>query len=135
MDPALHPQEPNRLVSGFTERVPGVLHTVVVAADGVTVAASDRIAPRHLEQLSAITSGLTSLACASARMFDGEAVTQALVTMELATLVIMAIDDGSSLAVLTTSTADLDLVAYEMTMLVEQAGSIFSPPPRAVRTA
>jgi predicted regulator of Ras-like GTPase activity (Roadblock/LC7/MglB family) len=135
VDPALHPQEPNRLVSGFTERVPGVLHTVVVAADGVTVAASDRIAPQNLEQLSAITSGLTSLACASARMFDGEAVTQALVTMELATLVIMAIDDGSSLAVLTTSTADLDLVAYEMTMLVEQAGSIFSPPARAVRTA
>jgi predicted regulator of Ras-like GTPase activity (Roadblock/LC7/MglB family) len=135
VDPALHPQEPNRLVSGFTERVPGVLHTVVVATDGVTVAASDRIAPQHLEQLSAITSGLTSLACASARMFDGEAVTQALVTMELATLVIMAIDDGSSLAVLTTSTADLDLVAYEMTMLVEQAGSIFSPPARAVRTA
>lgn len=135
MDPALHPQEPNRLVSRFTERVPGVLHTVVVAADGVTVAASDRIAPQHLEQLSAITSGLTSLACASARMFDGEAVTQALVTMELAALVVMAIDDGSSLAVLTTSTADLDLVAYEMTMLVEQAGSIFSPPARAVRTA
>ncbi len=135
MDPAHHPQELNRLVSAFTERVPGVLHTVVVAADGVTVAASDRIAPQHLDQLSAITSGLTSLAYASARMFDGEGVTQALVTMELATLVIMAIDDGSSLAVLTTSTADLDLVAYEMTMLVEQAGSIFSPPARAVRTA
>jgi predicted regulator of Ras-like GTPase activity (Roadblock/LC7/MglB family) len=135
VDPAHHPHELNRLVSGFTERVPGVLHTVVVAADGVTVAASDGIAPQHLDQLSAITSGLTSLACASARMFDGEAVTQALVTMELATLVIVAIDDGSSLAVLTTSTADLDLVAYEMTMLVEQAGSIFSPPARAVRTA
>jgi predicted regulator of Ras-like GTPase activity (Roadblock/LC7/MglB family) len=135
VDPVLQPQEPNRLVSSFTERVPGVLHTVVVAADGVTVAASDRIAPQHLEQLSAITSGLTSLACASARMFDGEAVTQALVTMELATLVIMAIDDGSSLAVLTTSTADLDLVAYEMTLLVDQAGSIFRPPARAVRTA
>jgi predicted regulator of Ras-like GTPase activity (Roadblock/LC7/MglB family) len=135
VDPALHPQELSQLVSGFTERVPGVLHTVVVAADGVPVAASDRIAPQHLEQLSAITSGLTSLACASARMFDGEAVTQALVTMELATLVVMAIDDGSSLAVLTTATADLDLVAYEMTMLVERAGGIFSPPIRAVRTA
>jgi predicted regulator of Ras-like GTPase activity (Roadblock/LC7/MglB family) len=135
VDPALHPQELSQFVSGFTERVPGVLHTVVVAADGVPVAASDRIAPEHLEQLSAITSGLTSLACASARMFDGEAVTQALVTMELATLVVMAIDDGSSLAVLTTATADLDLVAYEMTMLVERAGGIFSPPIRAVRTA
>jgi len=48
--------------------------------------------------------------------------------------VIMTIDDGSSLAVLTTAAADLDLVAYEMTMLVERAGSIFTPPARgAVR--
>jgi predicted regulator of Ras-like GTPase activity (Roadblock/LC7/MglB family) len=37
------------------------------------------------------------------------------------TLVIMAIDDAASLAVLTTA-ADLDLIAYEMTMLAEQAG-------------
>ena len=35
---------------------------------------------------------------------------------------------------LTTAAADLDLVAYEMTMLAEQAGSIFTPPARgAVR--
>jgi predicted regulator of Ras-like GTPase activity (Roadblock/LC7/MglB family) len=91
---------------------------------------SDRIQPDHLEQLSAITSGMISLACGAARIFDGGAVTQALVTMERATLVIMTIDDGSSLAVLTTAAADLDLVAYEMTMLVEQAGSIFTPPAR-----
>jgi hypothetical protein len=35
----------------------------------------------------------------------------------------MAIDDGSSLAVLTTAAADLDLVTYEMMMLAEQAGA------------
>jgi predicted regulator of Ras-like GTPase activity (Roadblock/LC7/MglB family) len=63
-------------------------------------------------------------------MFDDGTVTQALVTMARGTLVIMSIDGGSSLAVLTTATADLDMVAYEMTMLVEQAGSIFTPPPR-----
>jgi hypothetical protein len=50
--------------------------------------------------------------------------------MELATLVIMSVDGGSSLAVLTTAAADLDLVAYEMTMLIEQAGGIFAPPAR-----
>jgi predicted regulator of Ras-like GTPase activity (Roadblock/LC7/MglB family) len=47
--------------------------------------------------------------------------------MERGTLVIVAIDDGSSLAVLTTAAADLDLVAFEMTMLVEQAGGIITP--------
>ena len=124
MDPALHPQDLDRLITDFTERVPKVLHALVVSSDGVPVAVSDRIQPDHLEQLSAITSGLISLACSAARIFDGGAVTQALVIMERGTLVIMAIDDGSSLGVLTTAAADLDLVAYEMTMLVEQAAEV-----------
>jgi predicted regulator of Ras-like GTPase activity (Roadblock/LC7/MglB family) len=128
VDPALHPQDLDRLITDFTERVPKVLHALVVSSDGVPVAVSDRIEPDRLERLSAITSGLISLACGAGQMFDGGAVIQALVAMERGTLVIMAIDDGSSLAVLTTAAADLDLVAYEMTMLVEQAGSILTPP-------
>jgi predicted regulator of Ras-like GTPase activity (Roadblock/LC7/MglB family) len=127
VDPALHPQDLDRLITDFTERVPKVLHALVVSSDGVPVAVSDRIEPDRLERLSAITSGLISLACGAGQMFDGGAVIQALVAMERGTLVIMAIDDGSSLAVLTTAAADLDLVAYEMTMLVEQAGSILTP--------
>ncbi len=131
MDPALHPQDLDRLITDFTERVPGIMHALVVSSDGVPVAVSDRIQPDLLEKLSAITSGLISLANGAARIFDGGAVTQALVAMERGTIVIMAIDDGSSLAVLTTAAADLDQVAYEMTMLVEQAGSIFTPPARS----
>jgi len=130
VDPARHPQDLDRLVTGFTDRVPGVLHSLVVSSDGVPVAVSDRIPPDHLEKLSAIASGLISLADGAARVFEGGAVIQALVAMERGTLVIMAIDDGSSLTVLTTATSDLDLIAYEMTMLVEQAGSILSPPAR-----
>ena len=129
-DPAPDPQDPDRLLADFAERVPGVLRAAVVASDGVLVAVSDRTQPDQLEQLSAITAGLISLASAAARIFDGGAVTQALVTMARGTLVIMAIDQGSSLAVLATATADLDTVAYEMTMLVAEAGSILTPPAR-----
>jgi predicted regulator of Ras-like GTPase activity (Roadblock/LC7/MglB family) len=71
------------------------------------------------------------LAGGAARILDGDVVIQALVAMERGTLVIMAIDDASSLAVLIAAAADLDLVAYEMTMLVEQAGSTFTAPARA----
>jgi uncharacterized protein len=128
-DPALDPQDLDRVLTDFVERVPGVLRACVVASDGVLLAASDRTKPDQLEQLSALTAGLISLAGAAAGMFGGGAVTQALVTMARSTLVIIAIDQRSSLAVLTTtSTADLDTVAYEMTMLVEEAGSIFAPP-------
>jgi predicted regulator of Ras-like GTPase activity (Roadblock/LC7/MglB family) len=130
VDPVLHPQGLDQLITHFTERVPKVLHVLVVSSDGVPVAVSDRIQPDDLEMLSAITSGFIGLACGACRILDGGAVTQGLVAMERGTFVIMAIDDGSSIAVLTTAAADLDLVAYEMTMLVEQAGSIFAPPGR-----
>jgi uncharacterized protein len=129
-DPALDPQDPDRVLADFVERVPGVLRASVVAADGVLLATPDRARPDQLEQLSALTAGLISLAGAAARIFDCGAVTQALVTMARSTLVIIAIDQGSSLAVLTTATADLDTVAYEMTMLVGEAGGIFTPPAR-----
>jgi predicted regulator of Ras-like GTPase activity (Roadblock/LC7/MglB family) len=131
VDSSVRPQDLDGLITDFTARVPGVLHVLVVSSDGVPVAASDRIQPGQLEKLSAITSGLISLAGGAARILDGDAVIQALVAMERGTLVIMAIDDGSSLAVLIAAAADLDLVAYEMTMLAEQAGSISTPPARA----
>jgi uncharacterized protein len=127
---APHPQDLSRLITDFAGRFPGVLHAVVVAADGVPVAVSDRIEPGHLEQLAAITAGLSSLADAAARVSGEGDVTQALVTMERGTLVIMTIDDGSHLAVLTTAAADLELVAYEMTMLVDQAVGVWTPSAR-----
>ena len=130
MDTAPHAQDLNGLLTGFASRVPGVLHAVVVASDGVPVAASAGIQPGQLEQLSAITSGLISLARTAAGLSDDDAVSQALVTMKLAVLVLKSIDDGSALAVLTAAAADLDLVAYEMTVLADQAASIVALPAR-----
>jgi uncharacterized protein len=130
VDPARHPQDLDRLITDFTDRIAEVRHALVVSSDGVPVAASDRIPPDQLEKLAALTAGLISLAGGAARISGGGSVTQALVAMERGTLVIMAIDDGSSLTALTTATADLDLIAYEMIMLVELAGSILSPPAR-----
>lgn len=127
VDPAFHPKDLDRLITDFTERVPEVVRALAVSSDGVPLAASDQIQLDDLEKLSAITSGLIGLARGAVEVFDGGAFTQALVTMERGTLVIMAIDDGASLAVLTTAAADLDQVAYDMTILVERAGTIFTP--------
>jgi uncharacterized protein len=122
-------QDLSWLVTDFTERVPGVEHAAVVSSDGVPLAVSDGIPPGRLENLSAITSGLNSLA-RTAQILAGGAVTQTLVTMEQGVLVIVAISDGSSLAALATVDADLDLVAYEMTVLAEQAYGVLTPDPR-----
>jgi uncharacterized protein len=123
-------QNLSRLVTDFAERVSDVDHALVVSSDGVPMAVSEGVAPSHAEQLSAITPGLVSLASGVARVFDGGAVTQTLVTMGHGTLVIMSISDGSSLATLTTAEADLDLVAYEMTILAEAAGGVLTPRAR-----
>ena len=118
------------LVTDFAERVPDVDHALVVSSDGVPMAVSEGVAPGHAEQLSAITSGLVSLASGVARVFDAGAVTQTRVAMGQGTLVIMSIRDGSSLATLTRAEADLDLVAYEMSRLTEAAGGVLTPPAR-----
>jgi predicted regulator of Ras-like GTPase activity (Roadblock/LC7/MglB family) len=96
----------------------------------VPLAVSDGIPPGRLENLSAITSGLNSLASGTAHILAGGAVTQTLVTMEQGVLAIVAISDGSSLAALASVDADLDLVAYEMTVLGEQAYGVLTPDPR-----
>jgi uncharacterized protein len=129
-DPADDQQDLDRVLADFAGRVPDVLRAAVVTSDGVLAAVSDRTKPDDLEQLSAITAGLISLASTAAQIVDNGAVIQALVTMKRGTLVIMAIGHESSLAVLATATADLDMVAYEMTMLVEESGSLFIPPAR-----
>ena len=116
-------QDLNWLVTDFTTRVADVAHAVVVSADGVPLALSEHIPHQFAEQLAAIALGLTSMAMAgAARIFEAGQPTQALVEMERGLMFVMAISDGSSLAVLAAPDCDTDLVAYEMSLLVEAVG-------------
>lgn len=128
-------QDLSWLVTEFAERVPDVAHAAVMSSDGVPMAFSAGIPPERLEKLSAITSGLISLARGAAQIFEAGALTQTLISMERGILVISAISDGSGLAVLTSADADLDLIAYEMTMLAEQAGHVLTPARRTGKSA
>src|SRR5256885_439604 len=87
---------------------------------------SDRV-----DQLAAVTSGLTSLTQGAARVFEGGPVSQTVVEMERGLLLVMAISDGSSLAVLAAADCDMGLVAYEMALLVERVGSALTPEVRS----
>jgi hypothetical protein len=51
--------------------------------------------------------------------------------MEGGLMFVMAISDGSSLAVLAAPECDTDLVAYEMSLLVEAVGDVLTPATRA----
>ncbi len=124
-------QDLNWLVTEFTTRVTDVAHAIVVSADGVPLALSTGIPSEAVEQLAAITSGLTSLMQGAARVFEGGAATQAMVEMDNGLMFVKAISDGSSLAVLTAPECDTRQVSYEMTLLVEAVGELLTPAVRA----
>jgi uncharacterized protein len=123
-------QDLNWLVTDFTGRVADVAHAVVVSADGVPLALSKDIPTSFAGQLAAITAGLTSLMQGAARLFEAGQPTQALVEMEGGLMFVMAINDGSTLAVLAAPECDTDLVSYEMTLVVEAVGDILTPATR-----
>lgn len=123
-------QDLNWLVSDFATRVTDVAHAIVVTADGVPLALSQHIPEPYAEQLAAITSGLTSLMHGAARIMNGGQARQAMVEMVGGLMLIMAISDGSSLAVLASRECDTALVAYEMALLVEAVGEVLTPAAR-----
>jgi predicted regulator of Ras-like GTPase activity (Roadblock/LC7/MglB family) len=120
----------NWLVTAFTGRVPAVSHAAVVSSDGLPVAFSDGFLPGRVDQLAAVTSGLTSLVQGAARIFEGGPVAQTVVAMERGTLIVMSVSDGSALAALAAADCDMGLVAYEMALLAEQAGRVLTPEAR-----
>ena len=126
----VHRQDLDWLITDFTARVADVAHAVVVSADGVPLAVSEGIPPFFADQLAAITAGLVSLMQGAARIFAAGQPTQALVEMEGGLLLVKAISDGSSLAILASPDCDTDLVAYEMTRMVEAVGEVLTPAVR-----
>ncbi len=121
----------NWLVGNFVKATPGVAHAMVVSADGLPVALSERLDRPRADQLAAIASGLASLTQGAARCFDGGVVAQTVVEMDRGFLFVMSISDGSCLAVLAANTCNVGVVAYEMTVLAARAGDVLTPSLRA----
>ena len=117
----------NWLITAFTERVPGVVHAIVVSSDGLLIAISSGLPRDHADQLAAVTSGLMSVTTGAARIFDGDEVKQTVVEMGRGYFLVMAIRDGSMVATLAARDADIGVVGYEMAKLAKQAGAVLTP--------
>jgi uncharacterized protein len=121
----------NWLVGNFARATPGVAHAMVVSADGLPVAVSERMDRPRADQLAAIASGLASLTDGAARCFKGGLVKHTVVEMERGFLFVMSISDGSCLVCLAAPNCNAGVVAYEMTVLVARAGDVLTPSLRA----
>lgn len=110
------------LLDDLTERVEHIRHALVLSNDGLVTGASSGLAREDAEHLAAVSSGLHSLARGSGRHFNAGKARQTMVEFDDALLLVTAAGDGSCLCVLSAAEADVGLVAYEMTLLVNRVG-------------
>lgn len=123
-------QDLNWLVTNFVERVPDVAHAAIVSSDGLVLAVNAGFPEDRADQLAVVASGLNSLTLGAARVFDGGIVVQTMVEMDAGVMVIMTISTAACLAVLASPEGNMAIIAYEMTLLVERAGRMITPPTR-----
>jgi predicted regulator of Ras-like GTPase activity (Roadblock/LC7/MglB family) len=72
----------NWLIGNFAKTTAGGAHTMVVSADGLPIAVSDRLERARADQLAATASCLASLSQGGARCLDGGLVKHTVVEME-----------------------------------------------------
>ena len=123
------------LLDDLLGRLPGADRAIVLSADGLLIGRSSSLLRDDADHLSAVASGLQSLARGAGRHFDGGTVRQTIIEMDRAFLIVTAAGAGSCLAVLAEADADLGLLAYEMNMTVKRVGAYVSPKPRTAGTA
>ena len=119
------------LLDNFLDQVPGTAHAIVVSTDGLPLSASRGFPADQADRLAAIASGLASLAQGASLCFQAGDVRQMILEMEQGYLFVMAVGDGSCLAVLASASSDLGLIGYEMSLLVSRVGRALTPALRA----
>lgn len=127
-------QNTNWLLDDFVSRVPQIRHVVLLSGDGLAVGASSEQERADAERLAAIASGLHSLAKGISSQFNAGAVLQNMVELEQGFFFVVTAGNGSRLAVLSEMNADIGLIAYEMTRLVQRVSEHLDQPLRTAVT-
>jgi predicted regulator of Ras-like GTPase activity (Roadblock/LC7/MglB family) len=118
------------LLDNLVNKVERVQKAVILSTDGLAVASSRGLTREDGEHLSALASGLQSLAQGAGTQFSGGNVRQIIIEMEKAFLFVIAAGNGTCLAVLTSAEPNVGLIAYEMAMLVRRMGKHLAAEPR-----
>ena len=110
------------LLDDLVLRVANIRQAVFLSQDGLALGASRGLDREDSEHLAALAAGFQSLARGAGRHFAGGEVRQTIIEMTSGFLFVTAAGQGTCLAVLTGSEADVGLVAYEMAVLVQRTG-------------
>ncbi|WP_049576153.1 roadblock/LC7 domain-containing protein [Nonomuraea sp. SBT364] len=121
----------NWLLDDLVGRVKDAEHAIVLSSDGLLMASSAALQRTDGEHLSAVASGLQSLAKGVSEHVGGGPVKQTVVEWRSRFLVVTVAGERACLAVLCEQGADIGLVAYEMAMLVARVGQYLTSGARA----
>ncbi|HLU72191.1 MAG TPA: roadblock/LC7 domain-containing protein [Nonomuraea sp.] len=112
----------NWLLDDLVKRIGDVEHAIVLSSDGLLMASSAGLVRTDGEHLSAVASGLQSLARGVSDHVGGGPVKQTVVEWKSQFLIVTTAGERACLAVLCGPRADIGLVAYEMAMMVARVG-------------
>jgi predicted regulator of Ras-like GTPase activity (Roadblock/LC7/MglB family) len=115
------------LISEFTRTADGVTDAVAVSSDGLLMAASEGLTRDLADHLSAVVSGISSLAQNAAATHGFSGMKLVMIEMFGGFLMVGRIRDGSCLGVLAADGCDIGLIGYEMAVLADRAGDLLTP--------
>jgi predicted regulator of Ras-like GTPase activity (Roadblock/LC7/MglB family) len=121
------------LLRSLLDRVPHARSAVLLSADGLTTAVQG-LSPDDADHLSAIASGLFSMARSAAAKFGGsDGVRQVVAELDDTLLFVSSAGFGSALTVLADREADAGVLGYEMFQLVKSASPLLGITARSGR--
>lgn len=115
------------MLANFVEQTAGVQGAVAVSSDGLLMAMSASLDRAAAEPVAAIISGLTSLGQGAAGALGYEGLERIVVAMRRGILLVASVSDGSAIGVVARNGCDIGAVGYQMTLLVERAGTLLTP--------
>ena len=119
------------LLRSLLDRVPHARSAVLLSADGLTTAVQG-LSPDDADHLSAIASGLFSMARSAAAKFGGsDGVRQVVAELDDTLLFVSSAGFGSALTVLADRAADAGVLGYEMFQLVKSASPLLGVTARS----
>ncbi|WP_395294005.1 roadblock/LC7 domain-containing protein [Kitasatospora hibisci] len=113
--------------------LPGVLHAVIATGDGLVEGASDGLGRASAERVAAMTATLHAASRAFTTSFtdvEQPRLAQTVVESDLGFAIVVPAGENTSLAVFTTSEAQLGNVAYQMQVQVAALGRALASPAR-----
>ncbi|MFI9590415.1 roadblock/LC7 domain-containing protein [Nonomuraea sp. NPDC052265] len=125
----------NWLLDDLIGRIKEAEHAIVLSSDGLLMASSAGLQRTDGEHLSAVASGLQSLAKGVAEHISAGPVRQTVVEWKSQFLIVTTAGERACLAVLCAQNADIGLVAYEMAMLVARVGQYLTSGARNAEAA